>query len=475
MQTTEFPSLPVLMVDDEESLLISFDTALRSNGINNILLCSDSREVTKILSRNRIAIMLLDLVMPHMSGQEVLSRVSRDYPEIPVIVVTGVDEIDTAVNCVKSGAFDYMVKPVEIGRLVTSVKRAIDYRALQRENESLKMRIMGKKLDHPETFSKIVTNNEMMYGLFQYAEATADSPMPVLITGETGVGKELMVNAVHAISACEGRLIKVNVAGLDDHMFADTLFGHRKGAFTSAGSRREGLIERAADGTLFLDEIGDLSPASQVKLLRLLQDREYYPVGEDTPQFTNARIVAATSLSREELFQSDAFRKDLYYRLQTHHLHVPPLRERIGDIEVLLPHFLEKASRKLGKEVPTPPKELYTLLSTYHFPGNVRELQSMVFDAVSKHRSGKLSMKTFLSYLDERRSSEAADTWQSEPGGRLPFSPFEPIPTLKDSEEMLIAEALKRSQGNQTIAARLLGISRQALNRRLKERPGRVL
>ncbi len=471
MKPTQFPSLPVLMVDDEEHLLISFDTVLRTNGINNILLCHDSREVTALLSKNQIGVMLLDLIMPHVSGEEVLSRVSHDFPEIPVIIVTGVDEIDTAVKCVKSGAFDYMVKPVEEGRLFTSVKRAIDFGELQRENISLKTRIISRKLAHPEAFSEIVTADEMMHGLFQYAEAIADSPMPILITGETGVGKELLVNAIHSLSACKGELVKVNIAGLDDHIFADTLFGHRKGAFTDAHNTRPGLIERAAGGTLFLDEIGDLSPASQIKLLRLLQDREYYPIGGDFPQFTDVRIIAATNLTLQDLFRSVSFRKDLYYRLQTHHLHIPPLRERIGDIRALLPHFLEKISRGLDRKTPTPPKELYTLLSTYHFPGNIRELQSMVYDAVSKHASGKLSMNTFASYMDERRGSKEPAVIRSESKHYSHFSQLEPIPTLKEAEAFLIAEALKRSEGNQSIAARLLGISRQALNRRMKAKP----
>ena len=473
MQPAEFPSLPVLMVDDEEHLLISFDTVLRTNGINNILLCHDSREVATVLSQNRIGVMVLDLIMPHISGEEILSNVSRDFPEIPIIIVTGVDEIDTAVKCVRSGAFDYMVKPVEEGRLIISVKRAIDFRELQRENISLKTRIISRKLDHPEAFSEIVTGDEAMHGLFQYAEAIADSPMPILITGETGVGKELLVNAIHSLSACKGKLVKVNIAGLDDNMFADTLFGHRKGAFTGADNTHLGLIERASGGTLFLDEIGDLSPFSQIKLLRLLQDREYYPIGGDHPQFTDTRIIAATNLTLKDLFRSDTFRKDLYYRLQTHHLHIPPLRERVEDIRVLLPHFLDGASRELGRKIPTPPKELYALLSTYHFPGNIRELQSMVYDAVSKHGAGKLPMNTFASYMDERRSSKKPDAIGSGSKWSFHFSPFEPVPTLKDAEERLIAEALRRSEGNQSIAARLLGISRQALNRRLKAKPDR--
>ncbi len=471
MQSPEFPSLPVLMVDDEEHLLISFDTLLRTNGINNIILCQDSREVAAALSQNQIGIMLLDLIMPHVSGEEVLSMVSRDYPEIPVVITTGVNEIDTAVRCVKGGAFDYMVKPVEEGRLITSVNRAIDFMNLQRENISLKTRILSRKIEHPEAFSEIVTANETMHGLFQYTEAIANSSMPILITGETGVGKELFVDAIHSLSGRKGKLVKVNIAGLDDNIFTDTLFGHLKGAFTDAHKARAGLVEHASGGTLLLDEIGDLSPPSQVKLLRLLQDREYYRVGSDNPEFTDARVIAATNLSFKDLHRSDTFRKDLLYRLQTHHLHIPPFRERIEDISILLPHFLDRSSRELEKKAPTPPVELYTLLSTYHFPGNIREFQSMVYEAVSKHGSGKLAMNTFTSYMDERRLSNEPDAKEVEPKPDFNFSESGPIPTLKDAEERLIVEAIRRSKGNQSIAARQLGISRQALNRRLKSNP----
>lgn len=468
MHSVEFPSLPLLMVDDEQHLLVSFDTVLRTSGINNIILCQDSGEVMSVLSRQQVSVMLLDLLMPGLSGEEVLSMVVRDFPDIPIIVVTGVDEVETAVKCIKSGAFDYLVKPVEEGRLVTSVKRAVDFRELQRENISLKTRILSNKLEQPEAFTNIITGNERMYSVFRYAEAIADSPMPLLITGETGVGKELLVEAIHSMSTCKGDLVRVNVGGLDDNMFTDTLFGHRKGAFTGAHQARRGLVERASGGTLFLDEIGNLSPPSQIKLLRLLQDREYYAIGADDPEFTNARIIVATNLEPEKLHQSDTFRKDLYYRLQTHHLHVPPLRERLDDVRILVDHFLEEASQALGRKRPTVPEELVTLLCTYHFPGNIRELQSMVYDAVSKHTSRMLSMDTFKTYISARNLSNESVSEKFEPKTSSCFSEFRNLPTLKGAEESLISEAIKRCKGKQSIAARLLGISRQALNRRLK-------
>ncbi len=474
MHSATFPSLPVLMVDDEEHLLISFDTVLRGSGINNIIACQDSREVMSILSRHQIGVMLLDLFMPHVSGEDVLTMVGRDFPEVPVIIITGVDSIETAVRCIKSGAFDYIVKPVEESRLFTSIKRAVDFRELQRENVALKAHIVSNKLNHPEAFAKTVTANETMHSILRYAEVIADSPMPVLITGETGTGKELLAEAVHTISSCKGDLVKVNVAGLDDTMFTDTLFGHTKGAFTGADQARGGLVERASGGTLFLDEIGDLRPSSQVKLLRLLQNREYYPMGADQPKFTDARIIVSANRNLKKLVRTGKFRKDLYYRLQTHHLHVPALRERMDDVTILVEHFLEEASKVLGKKKPTAPEELYTLLCTYHFPGNIRELQSMVFDAVSKHESKKLSTASFKEYIYEKDLSNKADAKPFQFKKTSYFTEFQRLPFLKEAEENLISEALKRSKGNQSIAARLLGISRQSLNRRLKTKSSKL-
>jgi DNA-binding NtrC family response regulator len=296
-------------------------------------------------------------------------------------------------------------------------------------------------------------------------EAIANSPRPVSITGETGVGKELVAKAVHTLSKRKGDFVPVNVAGLDDHVFADTLFGHKKGAFTDAREARSGLIERAAGGTLFLDEIGDLSTTSQVKLLRLLQEGEFFPLGSDVAKRSDARIVVATNQDLDALQSSGQFRKDLYYRLCDHQIHIPPLRGRREDLAVLVEHFLEKASKTLDKKKPTPPVELITLLSTYHFPGNIRELESMIFDAVSSHASGKLSMDSFKAHLSKVSVTDAPDS-PLEKGALISFS--HQLPTLKQIEQLLIDEALKRANDNQSIAALSLGISRQALNKRLK-------
>ena len=469
MTESTYPHFPVMMVDDEAQAINSFEMTLRSANMNNFIRCHDSRDVMPLLSSQEIEVMLLDLRMPHISGEELLPMITADYPEIPVVVVTGSNDVDTAVKCMQHGAFDYILKPVEKSRLIGGVRRAVELRELQRENQLLKAHVLSDKLEKPEAFSDIITVSTSMRSIFQYIEAVANSPRPVLITGETGVGKELVAKAVHTLSNREGDFVPVNVAGLDDHVFADTLFGHKKGAFTDAREARNGLIERAAGGTLFLDEIGDLSTTSQVKLLRLLQEGEFFPLGSDVAKRSDARILVATNQDLDALQSTGKFRKDLYYRLCDHNIHIPRLRRRREDLPVLVEHFLQKASKTLDKKKPTPPVELITLLSTYHFPGNIRELESMIFNAVSSHTSGKLSMDLFKTHISKKHPISPADPADSPPEKGTPISFSHQLPTLKQIEQLLIDEALKRSNSNQSIAALSLGISRQALNKRLKK------
>ena len=469
MTQSNYPQFPVMMVDDEAQAITSFEMTLRSANMNNFIPCHDSRDVMPLLASQEIEVMLLDLRMPHISGEELLPQITAEYPEIPVVVVTGSNDVDTAVTCMQHGAFDYILKPVEKSRLIGGVKRAIELRELQRENQLLKAQVLSDKLEKPEAFSEIITTAAAMRAIFQYIEAISGSPRPVLITGETGVGKELVARAVHTLSNRAGPFVPVNVAGLDDQVFADTLFGHKKGAFTDAREARKGLIEQATGGTFFLDEIGDLSLTSQVKLLRLLQEGEFFPIGSDVAKRSNARIVVATNQDLDALQSAGQFRKDLYYRLCDHQIHIPPLRQRLEDLTALVVHFLEKAAKALNKKKPTPPEELITLLSTYHFPGNIRELESMVFNAVSSHISGKLSMDTFKAHIIKKQSNSNLDSTTpiSPQDSQVKFS--EQLPTLKQIEQMLVDEAMKRSNGNQSIAALSLGISRQALNKRLKK------
>ncbi|MEX2320598.1 MAG: sigma 54-interacting transcriptional regulator, partial [Saccharospirillum sp.] len=280
---------------------------------------------------------------------------------------------------------------------------------------------------------------------------------------ESGTGKELIARAVHTLSGRQGKLVTVNVAGLDDHIFNDTLFGHRKGAFTGADQERRGLVEEASGGTLFLDEIGDLSPSSQVKLLRLLQEGEFYPIGADRPKRLQARIFVATHQDLAERQREGVFRRDLYYRLCTHQVLIPPLRARREDIRLLFTFFAEQAADDLGKPLPEFSPDLWAALQAYEFPGNVRELRAIAFDSVSRHHGGAMTRQD-LHLFNHPQDADGS----SHDNTLVHFAPDNRLPTLSEIDDLLIAEAMHRADYNQSIAARILGISQPALSKRLK-------
>jgi two-component system, NtrC family, nitrogen regulation response regulator GlnG len=320
-----------------------------------------------------------------------------------------------------------------------------------------------------EAFAEIITRDQAMLAMFRYAEAIARSTHPVLITGETGTGKELVARALHRLSGRWGEFVAVNVAGLDDAMFSDTLFGHTKGSYTGADRPRDGLIASAAEGTLFLDEIGDLTVASQVKLLRLLQDGSFYPLGADRPRQSRARVVVATNCEVVQAVRARTFRQDLYYRLRTHQLTLPPLRKRTEDLPLLLTHFLKKAARTFGKPAPIVPLALHQLLNSYDFPGNVRELEAMVVDAIARHRGATLSLQSFKDAISGNRPPETGPRADGTLRSLVDSFPKQ-LPNFREAEEALLSEALRRADGNQGVAAAILGISRQAINQRLMRR-----
>jgi DNA-binding NtrC family response regulator len=468
MKQMSMPANPILLVDDEEHFLLSAELTLSSNGIKNIETCNDSSLVMEHLQKQDYSLIVLDINMPHLSGLDLLPAIVNKHPEIPVIIITAVNNVDSAVFCMKEGAFDYIVKPVDDTRLVTSIKRGLELNQIRNENEMLKQSLLRANIEDPEPFTEIVTHCNKIESIFKYIEAIAKTSLPVLIAGETGTGKELFAKSIHKASSRQGDLVPVNVAGLDDNFFSDTLFGHKKGAFTGAEIERKGLIEKAENGTLFLDEIGDLSSESQIKLLRLLQDGQYYPLGSDIAKLSNARIIVATNRNIKSMQSNNSFRQDLYYRLKSHQIIIPPLRERKVDLPYLIDHFLIKAANQLEKKKPSVPKEIYTLLNNYLFPGNVRELEGMIFDAVSQHRAGILSLESIRSkisdYTQDRENKNSVMLSQDDQPLNIPGR----FPTLKETEESLIDEALRRAGGNQTIAADLLGISRRALNNRLR-------
>ena len=469
MSSKIFPASPILLVDDEEHFLLSVELTLSSNGITNIETCRDSRQVMQRLSNKYYSLVALDINMQYLSGIELLRQITSSYPEIPVIMMTAVNDVDSAVLCIKEGAFDYVVKPISDTKLVTTIKRGLELGEIRNENEMLKQSLLRENVQHPEAFKEIVTRSAPLRSIFSTKSDCKNKSAGAHHRRNRNRQRTLRRSGSQS-ERRKGQLVSVNVAGVDDDFFSDTLFGHKKGAFTGAESERKGLIEKADDGTVFLDEIGDLNIASQVKLLRLLQDGSFYPLGSDIAKLSDARIIVATHRDIKTMQAGNTFRQDLYYRLKSHHIAIPPLREQTLDVPYLIDYFISKAATALNKKKPTVPKELYTLLANYPFPGNVRELEGMIFEAVSLHLSGILSLESIRKNVadqNQTRNSKDAGLSLSQQTHELLSFPSR-FPTLEEAESSLIEEALKRAEGNQTIAAELLGISRRALNNRLR-------
>jgi DNA-binding NtrC family response regulator len=454
MRTLAMQKKPIVILDDDPLILSGMSRLLESAGLGKPTCFSRAADLAKGVAGGAAAV-ILDLVLPDGRGEDLLLELRSTHPEIPVIVVTGAGGVDAAVECMKAGAFDFFTKGGEPERLVASVRAALKADRQRRYCEYLRARLLDRRLEKPECFSKIVTRDESMLSLFLYLEAIAGTGEPVLLVGETGAGKELLAEAVHEASGLSGELVKINVAGLDDALFADALFGHRKGAFTGADETRAGLLRRACGGSILLDEIGDLSQNSQIKLLRLIETGEYYPTGSDSLERCDARFILSTHADLEERIVSGSFRRDLYYRISMHTAPVPPLRERSCDIPLLVSVFLDEANARKGTLSYRPSADDMERLRAYSFPGNVRELRSLIFDAAAR---GRLEVPGIAETAGRRAPDAKSVSFGSE------------LPTLEGLEELLIAESLRRSGGNVSAAARVLGISRQGLSKRLGPR-----
>ncbi|MFZ5572552.1 MAG: sigma-54-dependent transcriptional regulator [Thermodesulfobacteriota bacterium] len=455
---------PILVVDDNHTNLSLIERILKKAGFPSVVTCDDSRKVLNICAEQPFAVMLLDLKMPHIQGEDLLPEIKARFPGIHVIVVTALRDTRTIVDCMKKGAFDYVAKPVEREILISAINRVLTILKLQKENVALRRN--KEDLKHPQAFAKIITQSQKMMEIFADIESIAPSPWPVLITGETGVGKELIAHVIHQLSGRKGEIVTVNAAGLDRQMFSDMLFGHAKGAYTGADRDKKGLIHSARAGTIFFDEIGDLDWDSQIKLLRLIQEGEFFPLGGETVHRTDARTITATNQDLWRLQREGRFREDLNYRLRTHHIHVPPLRERMEDLPLLADHFMEEAARRQQIRKPVLPGDWLAPLEKYNFPGNIRELRSIVFDTVSRNPSGPIAVNPMPSRQDRQPLTTIDPAGLNDALARL-FP--EALPTLKQASRWLIREALKRTGNNQTMAAEMLGISQSALSRRLKK------
>lgn len=459
------PNCKVLLVDDEPAWLRSMELLLSRQWEDvEITSCSDSRSVLEIIEKEEINLVLLDLVMPCISGENLLLMLRKNYPDVLVIIVTGMDTANKAVECLNNGAFDYFVKTWGEKRLLAAMGRALRVVSLEKTAHRVGRNILNQRLTKPEAFSEIITANSKMFAIFAYMETVLPSAYPVLITGESGTGKELLARAAARLVAADKPFIWANMASLEGDILEDTLFGHVRGAYTNAAKLRPGLVEKANGGVLFLDEIGDLSLQAQGRLLRFLQDGEYYPIGSDKPKKLKAQLLLATNRDIANPQCEPVFRRDLYYRICAHQVEIPPLRLRKEDIPLLCSAFLREICQEYGCAVPELGNDALLRFLQYSWPGNIRELKALLVHAASLGKS-RLEASDF-----DRLPADAANTLNEnaqESQILQFFLDLETLPSFCTIKKIMTTAAMLKSGGNQTAAAKILGISQPAISKRL--------
>lgn len=464
----------ILIVDDDEIIVETLELCLEAEGYKNILTCLNGYGGLDIVDNNQISLIFLDLDLPDINGQMILGKINLNYPHIPIIIITGNHDLDSAINTLKNGAYDYLQKPFNLKRIASATKNALEFSELNYSFNNLKKEFFVPKLEVPKAFSSIITGNDNMIKLFYYISAISVTSFPVLITGETGVGKELFARSIHNKSGRSGEFVAMDVSSYNSESFKDTLFGHIKGAYTGASNNRYGLLKTAENGTLFLDEIGDLTLELQNILLRVLQESEYRQGGSDKVINTNSRVIFATNRNLHKLIEEGKFRKDLYYRLETHSFEIPPLRDRMDDIPLLFKHFISGANNQNYKVS----NEIYSYLAKYNFPGNVRELKNIAINAVTLSQNSEINLKDVISkFKDSKEICENTSVFDQKiseiSNDKIIIN--SPFPTIDEAITILIEEAMTRTHNNQLKASSLLGISRQALNKRLNKNRDIVL
>ncbi|MEM6955417.1 MAG: sigma-54 dependent transcriptional regulator [Myxococcota bacterium] len=443
------PPLTVLIVDDEESNLVSLRKIFAKEGFRP-LTASGGQEALEQCRNHQVHVVLTDLMMPGMSGMDLMKALDTVAPDAEVVLMTAHGTIETAVAAMREGAYDFVEKPLRRASIVKAVRKAGERHRLVTENTRLKKEVAALRGGSSRS---IVGSSSALRGALDVADQAAPSTATVLILGESGTGKELLARHIHEKSGREGPFVAVNLAALPETIVESELFGHEKGAFTGAVARREGRVAQAAGGTLFLDEIGELSPAVQVKLLRVLQEGEFEPLGGKTQQ-ASFRLVAATNRDLQAAVQAGEFREDLYYRLHVIALTSPPLRDRRGDVPLLTDHFVAHYCRKNAKETMSVDREALEKLSSHDWPGNVRELENAIERAVVLAKGDEIRITDLPANVAE--AVAVADTLTFEVGT-----------PLAQIERRVIQRTLEHTQGDKQLAAQLLGISARTIYRKV--------
>jgi len=446
-------SIKILVADDEPSHRQMIEAVLAAEGYE-VTQAEDGQAAISAVEEKFYDLVIMDVRMPNVDGIQALQKIKQISPDIPVIIMTAYASVGSAVEALKSSAYDYLIKPLDIDELKILVAKALRFHQLEQENIYLKERL-NDRFD----FSNIIGRSRSMTLLFETVALVAPSDATVLIVGESGTGKELIANAIHQNSPRKDQpFIKVNCAALPETLLESELFGHEKGAFTGAMARKQGRFQLAHNSSIFLDEVAEMAPATQAKILRVLQEREFEPVGSTQTIKVDTRVIVATNKNLEKEIQEGRFRDDLYYRLNVVTVDVPPLRQRREDIPLLADFFLKQYAEKNRRPIEGFTPRATDLLMRYDWPGNVRELENIIERAVIMARGEMITPLEFpvdLQNLDEDLKESRID--------------LTPGRSLKEVEKVMILRTLEEVEGNRTHAARILGISRRTLQLKLKE------
>jgi len=443
----------ILVADDEKNIRSGLAKSLEMDGYE-VVQAEDGQEALKLMLRTEVDLILADLRMPKLPGDVLLKKVVSAYPAVPVIILTGHGTVDSAVEAMRSGAYDFVTKPVNLERLGLLVKRALSRRELARRHQELEAEV--SRLEKQKMGAEILGKSASMHHIFELVGQVAPTKASVLITGESGTGKELVADALHDQSPrSKEPLVKVHCAALSENLLETELFGHEKGAFTGAVSQRRGRFELADRGTIFLDEIGEINQSTQIKILRVLQEKNFERVGGESTVSVDVRIIAATNRDLKGEVAAGRFREDLYYRLNVVNIHLPPLRERPEDIPLLAARFLKEFAKENRREILGLEPKAAMALRTYSWPGNVRELRNIIESAVVMSKNSYLGLENLPNYVTSRGNEDGIRIKLGTP--------------MVEAEKMIIRANLSAFGGNKSRTSEALGIGRKTLHRKIQD------